>query len=216
MKTLTAILFCLTMLALACGTLFGSDQGLPDGVVNQASGDIRTNVSNNANLKTIYSNLGTKTDTYDKTTGWLVHQANCSGSSHAQFMAMPFTPKANATVTQIQAAVQWQGSGVNGANLILATDASGLPGKTLHSWNLKNLANQYTCCKLATAKYANGIKVKKGKQYWVVAQTDAKSLDACDVWDFAWNDMKGNIGYNLGAGWMTEISWVSAFAVRGN
>ena len=115
MKTLTRTLLCLTVLTLACGTPFAAGQRLPDREVNLASGDIHLDVSNNAGLKTIYSNLGSKTDTYDDTGDWSVNGPKCSDCRNApQWLAMPFTPKANAMATQIQIAVQYRSPGTNG------------------------------------------------------------------------------------------------------
>jgi hypothetical protein len=133
---------------------------------------------------------------------------------------MPFTPTANATVMQIQVAVHYRGSGTNGFNLVLAADDGyGAPGKTLHSWDLENLVEKGTCCKLATAKYANGIKVQKGKQYWVLAQTDSKSQDSEDGWAFTWNDAQTTyVAFNFGEGWEVYSYGppiLAAFAVQG-
>ena len=102
--------------------------------------------------------------------------------------------------------------------MVLAADASGVPGKSLHSWDfVKNLPNFDTCCKLDTAKYAEGVVVEKGKQYWVVARTDSKSTDAYDVWCSVWNDSMSKSGeYNVGSGWQSVgEGWVLAFAVQG-
>jgi len=214
MKTGTRTLLCLTVLTLACGTLFAADQRVPDRVITLASGDIKPNVVNDAKLKTIFSNLGSKTDTYDSTNGWLV--AGPNSSRGLQWIAMPFTPRADATVTQIQSAVAYGNQGgINGFNLVLAADSSGLPGKPLHSWDLKNLRLEDTCCKLDIANYAKGVKVKKGTQYWVVSQTDSKSTTAVDGWSNTWNDSTGNFAFNKGSGWSLYNGTLSAFAVKG-
>ena len=136
----TRILLCLTVLTLACGALFAEDQRLPDRAITVRSRGHPPNVRNDAGLKTIYSNLGSKTDTYDDTNGWSVNGPKCSVCTQApEWIAMPFTPKANATVTQIQIALQYNNSGTNGFNLVLAADSAGLPGKSLHSWDEKSL-----------------------------------------------------------------------------
>jgi len=201
------------VLTLVCGTPFAAGQRLPDREVNLASGDIQPNVVNNAKLKTIYSNLGSKTDTYDDTGGWAVDGPKSAEGK--EWIAMPFTPKANATVTQIQIAVHYDGLGTNGFNLVLAADDYGLPGKTLHSWDLKNLPYRGTCCKLETAKYAEGVKLTKGKQYWVVARTDSKSAEAVDGWSYTWNDSTGPNAFNVGKGWYYINDQLCAFAVQG-
>jgi hypothetical protein len=151
MKTLTRTLLYLTLLTLAYETLFAADERLPDRAVTAASGDIQPDVANNAGVKTIFSNLGSKRDTYDATNGWSVNGPKCRACTKApQWIAMPFTPKADATVTQIQIAVGYDASGTDGFNVVLASDASGLPGKPLHSWDLKNLPTSGKCCNLDT------------------------------------------------------------------
>jgi hypothetical protein len=215
MKTLTRTLLCLVMLTLTCATLFAQNQRLPSIEITVASGVIHPNVRNDAGLKTIYSNLGSKTDTYDDSGGWIV-SGPASGDGQ-EWVAMPFTPKANATVTQIQIAVQHNPARGNaeGFNLVLAADSAGLPGKSLHSWDRKTVPQFGTCCQLDTVKYAKGIKVKKGKQYWVVAQTDSKSTDTWDAWDFTWNESTGNQALNKGSGWQVVSETLNAFAVQG-
>jgi hypothetical protein len=217
MKRLTPSLFCLTALTLACGTLLAAGQSLPDRAITVGSGAIHPNVGNDAGLKTIFSNLGSKTDTYDDTNGWSVNGPKCSVCTRApEWIAMPFTPKVNATVTQIQIALQYNNSGTDGFNLVLAADSAGLPGKSLHSWDEKSLPNFGTCCKLVTAKYATGVKVTKGKRYWVVARTDSKSGDAHDAWDWTWNDSRGLDAYKFRSGWLSlENDNLCAFAVQG-
>jgi hypothetical protein len=63
----------------------------------------------------------------------------------------------------------------------LVPDKGGVPSrKVLHKWNFKNLHSAGTCCKLSTAKLKTGIKLAKGKQYWIVAKCPS------DTWA-AWN-----------------------------
>jgi hypothetical protein len=214
MQTVKHALLSLIMLILASGTLFAQNQRVSDREVNPAPAHIHPNIANTANLNTIFSNLGSKTDTYDQY-GFYVRGPNLG----TQWEAMPFTPKADATVTQIQAAVLYDGTGTNGFELVLAADAGyGFPGKTLHRWYLKNLANVGTCCELATAKYADGVKVERGKQYWVVARTNAKTAGTQNVWAYTWNETEDGpyIAYTHGAGWIQDYAatWC-AFAVRG-
>jgi hypothetical protein len=128
---------------------------------------------------------------------------------------MPFTPKANATVTQIQIAVEAAPANAEAFNLVLAADSASLPGKALHSWHLKKVPDFGTCCKLDTITYAKGIKLTKGQQYWVVAQTDSKSTDALGAWNYTWNERTGNIASNHGYGWKAYNGVMCAFAVLG-
>lgn len=194
MKTLTRILLCLAVLTLACGTLFAADdQRVPD------------------SLTTIYSNLGSKTDAYDDLALWGVFSP--TSSNVEQWVAMPFTPKANATVTQIQIAATAPDPNTIGFTLVLAADSAGLPGKSLHSWQLPILPLWQTCCQLVTLNYAKGIEVEAGKQYWVVGKS---ATGAGGFWQQTWNHIAGNFAANLfNLGWMPEHGYLGAFAVRG-
>ena len=118
--------------------------------------------------------MGSKTDTYDDTDGYLVEGPTNPATGEYQWIADPFTPKKASTVTEIEIALVYLGSGTNNAEVAL-TDVKGLPGKALETWNVKNLPTSGTCCKLVTVKSKKGIKVKKGKQYWVVGMTDKAS-----------------------------------------
>jgi hypothetical protein len=61
-------------------------------------------------LTTIYNNLGTKTNAYLATDGWDVTGFNSfGGSSNAFSVALPFTPKSEAHVTQVRAAIEYLG-----------------------------------------------------------------------------------------------------------
>jgi hypothetical protein len=146
-------------------------------------------------LYTIYSNLGSKTDAYDDSTGLTVNGPAASGGE--QWVAVPFTPKNNAEVTKIEVAVQYD-QGTNGVTISLYTDKSGLPGKPLHTWNLTNLPTFGTCCTLDVAKDAKGLNVKKGTQYWIVASTNKSTENASDAWDVNYKDASGTFAYYLG------------------
>jgi hypothetical protein len=121
-----------------------------------------------AGLKTIYSNLGKKTDLY---TGayWLVSGPN---SGFNQFIAMPFTTKSDSHVSQVDVAVLYAGKGANQVNLsIYADSGGGYPGTLLAGpVTVTDLADEDSCCTLAVASFS-AVAVTAGVQYWVTATT---------------------------------------------
>jgi hypothetical protein len=107
------------------------------------------------------------------------------------WQAVPFTPSANVKVMEVEASVVWA-EGTNEVVLSLYNDASGLPGKPMHSWHVKNLASFGTCCQLATGKVKTGIALTKGTQYWLVAKTDSSNSNVFDGWDLNTTDMRSH------------------------
>jgi hypothetical protein len=125
-----------------------------------------------AALKKIFSNLGPKKNAYNAFSGWLLAGPLNTQTGTDQFFGLPFTPKANAHVSQLQAALQYLGSGANQVNLSLYTDAGGLPGTLIGGpVTVMNLSNAGTCCALAIANLPTSVAVTAGTQYWVVADT---------------------------------------------
>lgn len=189
----------------------------PQAAVTTRSSVIHPMASTPAGLKKIYTNLGSSTDAYDSANGWFVSGINNTFNAQKQDIALPFTPKKNSTVTQVKMALQYYGSGVNGALAAIYSDASGLPGKILAKKDLKNFSNFGTgCCKLANWKLSKGLKVKKGKQYWVVGTTDTKNSDTINTWDWVWNDAAGNFAFQQDdGGWILYNGQLPAGAVYG-
>ena len=216
-KSLLRMLLCFAVLTLTCGTLLAADASrAPMGAVTVRSTVIHPMVDSDAAYKKIYSNLGTKTDAYDDANGWLVMGPTNTLYGYSQDIAMPFTPKKNATVFQIKIALQYYGYGANAATVALYKDAAGLPGKVAAHKDIKNLPTFGTCCTLASAKFAKGVKVKKGKQYWVVGTTGSKSTDSVNVWDYLWNDATGDFAFQQqSGGWVAYNAQLCAFAVYG-
>jgi len=135
-------------------------------------------------LTKIFSNLGPATAAYAGSAWLLTGPLSASGGS--QFIAMPFTPKQNAHVSQVRAAVQYNASGANQVNLSLYSDASGAPGTLLAGpVTVKNLPTFYTCCKTANASFP-AVAVTAGTQYWIVADTPTTGTgsDLEGVWCF--------------------------------
>jgi hypothetical protein len=151
-----------------------------------------------AGLKTIYSNLGTGRRVYDDSTGWTIGGA---GSPVGQmWVAEPFTPTSDATVTRLKVAVGYV-TGTNGVSIALADDKEGVPGKFLKQWFKTGLPNGGTCCVLQVENDAAGIPVKAGVQYWVVVKTSAKTNDTWDDFDFS-NHASSQMATNTGSGWI--------------
>lgn len=138
-------------------------------------------------LRTIYSNLGTKTDLYLDTDGWSLTGFNSYGGDSSAFsIALPFTPKSNSHVSQVRVAVQYAGSGANQVNLSIYGDSNGVPGTVLAGpVTVKNLPDYGTCCALTVANFTP-IVVTSGTRYWVVADapTSGAGSDFVGVWDW--------------------------------
>jgi hypothetical protein len=156
-------------------------------------------------LKKIYSNLGTKTDPY-----WVnAHSWQVSGPNSAKganFIAMPFTPKYNSTVEQVQVAVLYNNSGVNQVNLSIYGDSGGAPGTLLAGpVTVTNLAEAGTCCTLAVANFTP-VAVTAGTQYWVVADTPLSGTgsDFFGVWNHVAKDIP--MSFNRGSGWNKDTA----------
>ena len=152
-------------------------------------------------LKTIYSNLGKKTNAYKDSNGWVINGPN-EGAGFTQFVAMPFTPISDSHVSQVLVAVQYDGSGANQVNLSLYADSgNGYPGTIIAGpITVANLPDFGTCCILAVAKFPSAA-VTAGTQYWVVADTPASGTgsDLGGVWDFVTTNIPEAL--NTGGGW---------------
>ena len=140
-----------------------------------------------AGLAKIYSNLGKKkTDVYLDNEGWTVNGPNASGfNGNYQWFGMPFTPKSDSHVSQVQVAIEWV-EGDNQVNLTLNSDSSGVPGAVLAGpVTVTNLGTFGTCCTLAVANFPS-TAVTGGTQYWVVAETTTSGTgsDTWAAWDF--------------------------------
>jgi hypothetical protein len=218
-------LLCLSILAIATVTLLAAGSG--DGVVISFGGKpswaMATTPStvfqpldpNPEKLFTIFSNLGTGRKVYTDNVGLDV--AGPDSGVTEEWIAMPFTPTANAEVTRISVAVQHISGSPNSFVLSLNQDSGGLPGKVIHRWLVKDLPRFGTCCKLDIVRIAGGLKVKKGTQYWVAAETNSSERKTRDEWDYAYAGIEGiyAINNNNGQGWYQYTAFTSAFGVFG-
>jgi hypothetical protein len=212
------ILVATFLLTLCSVTVFAADSRghSPQVVMTNASSAIHAMPNPPAGLKKIFSNLGPKGNEY--ASGGPVVQGPDNGLNHQENdVAVAFTPKKNSTVTEVLMALQWWG-GFNGALAAIYDDAAGSPGKELAGKDLKNFVTFGDgCCKLAKWKLTKGLKVKKGKQYWVVATTDTKSMDSLIVWCSTLNNAAGIFAEQQDdSGWMVfDESGAPATAVFG-
>jgi hypothetical protein len=214
-------LFVVALVALASVTLFAQDVRvtLPTHVTNNAPnvGHV-TPYHAPAKLKKIYSNLGSSTDAFYYADGWLI-LGSSSAFGESQWIGYAFTPTKNHTATEVQAAAFYYSSGTNDFNYGIWSDASGVPGTELKGADKKNLptwtGSSTDCCKTQAFKF-KALKLKAKTQYWVVGENAASATDAEGVWDFIWNETTGTQAYDINnAGWTTETTYFSAFAVYG-
>jgi hypothetical protein len=212
-------LLCLVVLLVSCGALLaaGPDR-IPNVAVAAGSPVIHPlDTADTAGLATIFSNLGSKTDTYDDKFGWVIAGPE-SALGEEQWIAASFVPKATATFTRIKIPVGWDGPGygANGFTLAVFTNSGGVPGELLHKWAVMNLFMWGTCCDLDVANDKKGIQLEKGKRYWVVAETGTTTTQTMDAWAYTWNHHMGTIAYDLGKGWIRYPNQViPAFALYG-
>ena len=154
--------------------------------------------SSDAGLKTISSNLSTYPNaTYFSIWGNTVAQGGANFPFQT-WVAVAFTPTADATVTKLEVSAGRQGGGTTGFELGLYNDAGGVPGTVIKSSHVSRLPNYGECCQLAVANAPSGIPVKAGTQYWVVVSTTAADTDIY-AWAFNSTDMRAQ----------TAASWCS-------
>jgi hypothetical protein len=218
-------LLCQSILAIAGVTLMAAGptdrgdtgfSGYPSlAIAMRSSAVVRPVNPNPAKLFTIFSNLGKGKNVYTHHVGWDV--AGSDSGVTEEWIAMPFTPRSNAEVTQIAVAVQHDTGAPNAFVLSLNQDSGGLPGKAIHTWMVKNLPPFGTCCTLDVAKDAAGLTLRKGIQYWVVARTNSSQAKTRDEWNLASAGIEGPfaINNNDGQGWYQYTAFTSAFAVLG-
>lgn len=203
-KTLWGTLLCI--MVMCSFALFAQEHrtGLMIAHTSEKS-DIRVPSQEPATTK-IYTNLGTATDAYNDGNGFDV-AGPASTLGESQFIALPFTPKADSHVTEIQAAVQYDNAGANQVRLSLYTDAAGVPGTIIAGpQTIKNLAIFGTCCTLTSWKLKAAVAVTAATQYWVVADTPATGTgdDFFGVWDFV--PAAPLQAYNVAGGGWTDLN----------
>lgn len=150
-------------------------------------------VNSDAALKTIAGNLSD----YPFGTFFCCYGNTIAGISSALgfevWLAIPFTPAADATVNKLETSVGYIESADTKFDLSLYTDASGVPGKSIKTFLATAGTTFGSCCTLVTAHDAAGIPVKAGTQYWVVVSTnDKKHPTFFGAWAFNSTDMRSH------------------------
>ena len=167
-------------------------------------------VNRETNPYTIHSNFAKNGNCFDLQEGWLVGQG--------QYIAMPFTPKADAKATDIVMGLLHCefGCGPNVATISLNEDSGGLPGTAIHTWVLHNIeGSPWPSCtyKMTVANSKNGVTLKKGEQYWLVAEAPATTTLS---WAYTYKQLRGDFAYEKdGGGWLPNNDFLSSFAIFG-
>jgi len=218
-KVVGRTLLSIGILALACGLLAAQGVKLsPQMAVARGSAVIHRADAPPPGLKVLYGNLGSKSDLYDDTDGWLIEGPGNGVSGQSQAIANPFSVSADSTLKGLQIALGFIGPGTNNSTVAIFTDASGLPGKALGHVDVKNLPTFGTCCAVVTVKDPKGFKMKAGVTYWLVATTDKASQTSYNAWAYTFNDSSGPIAFE---GTATNNVWTAftgnqnAFAIYG-
>jgi len=153
-----------------------------------------------AGLVTIFSNLGPKTNAFTSG-GWFVLGPNFSGGK--QSVGLPFSPKLNSHVTQVQVAIQYNASGANQVNLSVYSDHAGLPGTLVGGpITITHLSNCCVCCTLTIGNFSPAVPLVGGTKYWLVADTPSSGTgsDFKGVWNWIPPSATMKVGLNH-SGW---------------
>jgi hypothetical protein len=188
---LARILICLAVLALigvtalALGTkqnFITTNNGRMAIATKGPSAVTPRDINSNAGLKTIAGNLSTYPfGTFFCCFGNTIAKEGSNGFPFTAWVAIPFTPTADATVTRIEAAVGTFG-GSSQFELSLFEDNNGVPGgKALKSVRFTAPPTYGACCTLDVGNDKAGIPLTAGTQYWIAATTNSK-----DVFEGGW------------------------------
>ena len=132
------------------------------------------------------------------------------------WLAVPFTPSANASVKKVEAALSYI-SGTNQVLLSVNNDNNGLPGNAIATFRVKNLPAFGSCCTFAAATSKAGIPVIQGVQYWLVVTTDSHDADFFGAWDDSAIDMRPYpSAVNPDGTWRIQNGVLPAYAILGN
>lgn len=132
--------------------------------------------------------------------------------------AIPFTPTANITATEVQASVGYV-EGVNGVALSINADNNGVPGAALGSVDVTGLGDFGDCCTLAQANgHSRGVALTGGTQYWFVVSTDTNTQNTFDAWAFNSTDMRDHpfaFYSSSNGGWTATEGILPGYAIYG-
>jgi len=171
-----------------------------------------------ANL--VFSNVGFK---YPNGLYFCCYGNTISGSGSVigstNWVAMGFTPAANADLKEIDVGVGWV-TGTNKVIVGLYDDNGGVPGNLIKKWSGTGLGNFGSCCQMVVGKAKRGsIQLTAGTPYWVAVTTDGAGSDTWAAWPFNSTDQINAVplAVNQGGGWSNAGGEIPApnFAVIG-
>jgi uncharacterized protein (TIGR03437 family) len=138
--------------------------------------------------------------------------AGC-GPMVTRWIASPFTPNGNFSLTQIRLALGWI-SGTNGAVIDLVNSNAGVPGTAvLQSWTVAQLPPSGPST-LTTLTPTSPILLKNGVEYWLIVKGAAS--DTLDFWSGNASGLTGTLlSLDQGASWNNGTLNLSAFDVLG-
>jgi hypothetical protein len=197
---------------LVCGMLAAQNSGAKVAhTVRQ--GTVTPAQETSATLQTIYTDFGpTTTDYFNDTTGYYVLGPDNSVGDTEQAIGLPFTPKADAHVSQLQAAIGYI-SGTSAVDIGLYSDASGTPGTLLAAGHSPNIPDFGACCTVVSVAITP-TAVTAGTQYWIVASSDdTHGPDFTGVWQAS--NLYNISGNESQSGWFTFSANVPAGAAKG-
>jgi len=114
------------------------------------------------------------------------------------WVAIPFTPTADANVTRMEVSVGTFGGADSGPFQIqLLADNNNSPGSPIKTFDVKTEPQYGACCTLDVGNDKAGIPVKEGTQYWIAVTTSSKQTAFAGGWAFNSTDMRS---YEI-AGW---------------
>jgi len=144
-----------------------------------------------ASADVLFTTLGPNGE-YDPNSGWFVDGSNY----HNQVTAMPFTPAANAQMTDAVLALGNYAGGNNPVNLYLYTDNGGQPGTQLATLTQHGVILPYDTGGGLVQFNCNGCgTVNQGTKYWLVAwEPDPNTAQA---WMYAFQGHTGTWAFNL-------------------
>jgi hypothetical protein len=109
------------------------------------------------------------------------------------WVAIPFTPRADATVTRVEVSVGTFGGSDTGAFQIqLLDDNNFSPGNPLKSFTISTEPTYGSCCTLDVGTDTAGIPVTKGTRYWLAVTTSSSQTSFAGGWAFNSTDMRSH------------------------
>lgn len=209
-KKFTCVLFS-AVLALA-GTVFA--EGPHKSHAANPSRFVAPAQSLPASVKIIFSNLGpSTTDEYYDGAGYDILGPNNSLGFGEQWIAVPFTPKANAHVTALAAAVGWESGAKEVIVGLYADSGANSPGTLLASKESANIPDFDTCCSLVVVTVPS-TAVTAGTQYWIGVTTD--DTNAPDFSGVFMSSNEAETAFNPSQeGWFSFVNDVPAAAAGG-